>query len=218
MDSVYPWTEVEIALLRRLILEAVPGGIYSEEPPLLWTRVAQRLRKKPLKRRIYSPEACREQYLAHIKPRLISFQYSLEEPPWSKAEIYSLRTHISGALPGGLDEEAMKAWSEIAEKVAEDGLVADTPLRLYNESNVREQYMEHIGPRFVSTGGFADVIKKAEKLDAVPSKAAASTKVDTNNAEANLIEYGIPRGGAFLCEDLDIPLEPLLGDGQFLEE
>ena len=72
----------------------------------------------------------------------------------------------------------MNAWSEIAEKVAEDGLVADTPLRLYNESNVREQYMERIGPRFVSTGGFADIITKAEKLDAVPSKAAASTKVD----------------------------------------
>ena len=108
------------------MLQAVPGGIYSEEPPLLWARVAQRMRKKPLRRRIYSPEVCREQYLTHIQPRLTPFQYSLEGRPAQRLR-YIPFTRTSGALPGGLDDEGVMPWSEIAEKLAVDGLVGDNP-------------------------------------------------------------------------------------------
>jgi hypothetical protein len=218
MDLGSPWTEAENALLRRLILQAIPGGIYREEPPFLWTRVAQRMRKKPLKRRIYSPEVCRDQYLTHIQPRLTAFQYSLEDRPWSEAEIYSLRTYISGALPGGLDDECMKPWSEIAEKLAEDGLVGDIPLRLCDENNVREQYVKHIGPRFVSSGQLEKIIKKLEDLDAVRLLAANSTKIDAEDANADAVEQDASRGRPLHAEDWDILPGPLLGGGQFLEQ
>jgi hypothetical protein len=63
------------------------------------------MRKKLFGPRIYSPEVCHEQYFTYIQPRLRSFWYSLEDHPWSEAEIYSLRTYISGALPGGFHDE-----------------------------------------------------------------------------------------------------------------
>lgn len=132
--------------------------------------------------------------------------------------MYSLRTYTSGALPGGLDDEAMKPWSEIAEKLNEDGLVADIPLRLYDENNVREQYMKHIGPRFVSTGKLEKVIKKLEHLGAVRSQAAAGTKDCIDHAEASAAEHDTPIARALHAEEWDIPPEPLLGGGQFLEQ
>jgi hypothetical protein len=35
MNSGSTWTEAENVLLRRLTVQAIPDGIYSEEPPLL---------------------------------------------------------------------------------------------------------------------------------------------------------------------------------------
>ena len=216
MGSEPPWTETENALLTRLVLQAIPGGIYGEEPLLLWIRVAQRMRKKPVKGRIYNPDVCREQYLTHIKPHLRLLQYPIEERPWSKAEIYSLQTHISRTLPEDLDE-ASNLWSEIAEKVAEDGLVADIPLRLYDGNNVREQYMKHVRPSCVPSIYREDAIKEFRRPDVVRSKAAASTKMDTNNAKADLIEPDTPSGRDLDDEEWDALPEPLLGRGQSLD-
>jgi hypothetical protein len=190
MASGSKWIEEEIELLRQQILQAIPNGVYTIAPPLLWTRVAQRIRKRAFSRfsqRMYTPQDCRQQYFTHIRPLLLKrAQTSIGERAWSEDERDTLREYISATLPGGLLGGRMIPWAEVAERMFEDGLVTWSPFRLYDERNVREQYSKHIGPRLANRKEIELALKYAEEPrvpppSIIPSRSLPSLKLDTNS-------------------------------------
>jgi hypothetical protein len=191
MESGSQWIEKETECLREQMLQAFANGLYDKEPPLLWIRVAQRMRKRALNhffsRRMYIPEGCRKQYFTNLKPLLLkTTQTSQGERPWSEDEREALREYISATLPGGLLDGRIMLWQDVAENMFENGLVSWCPFRLYNKHNVREEYSKRIAPRFANTKEIELAFEFAESPPLQPrstvrSRSLASIKLDTDD-------------------------------------